>query len=87
MGVILPKLSSESCARITEGISQVLYEHGYQILLVNTANGTVSTIFDTHHAVGLTPDNGAELLIHIGINTVELNGEGFTAHGTQCQDA
>lgn len=38
VGVILPKLSSESCARITEGISQALYEHGYQILLVNTAN-------------------------------------------------
>ena len=38
VGVILPKLSSESCARITEGINQVLYEHGYQILLVNTAN-------------------------------------------------
>ncbi len=38
VGVILPKLSSESCARITEGISQVLYEYGYQILLVNTAN-------------------------------------------------
>ena len=38
VGVIIPKLSSESCARITEGISQVLYEHGYQILLVNTDN-------------------------------------------------
>lgn len=38
VGVILPKLSSESCARITEGISQVLSEHGYQIILVNTAN-------------------------------------------------
>ncbi len=38
VGVIIPKLSSESCARITEGISQVLYENGYQILLVNTAN-------------------------------------------------
>lgn len=38
VGVIIPKLSSESCARITEGISEVLYEHGYQILLVNTAN-------------------------------------------------
>lgn len=44
------------------------------------ADGTVSTIFDTHHAGGLALDNGAELLIHIGINTVELNGEGFTAH-------
>lgn len=39
----------------------------------------VSTLFDTHHAIGLTLDNGAELLIHIGINTVELDGEGFKA--------
>ncbi len=38
VGVILPKLSSESCARITEGISQVLSEQGYQIILANTAN-------------------------------------------------
>ncbi len=38
VGVILPKLSSESCSRITEGISQILSEHGYQIILVNTAN-------------------------------------------------
>lgn len=38
VGVILPKLSSESCARVTEGISQVLTEEGYDILLVNTAN-------------------------------------------------
>lgn len=38
VGVILPKLSSESCARVTEGISEILYENGYQILLVNTAN-------------------------------------------------
>lgn len=44
------------------------------------ADGTVGTLFDTHHAIGLTLDNGAELLVHIGINTVELNGEGFTAH-------
>lgn len=44
------------------------------------ADGTVGTLFDTHHAIGLNLDNGAELLIHIGINTVELGGEGFTAH-------
>ena len=38
MGVIIPKLSSESCAREVEGISQVLSEQGYQLLLVNSAN-------------------------------------------------
>ena len=36
--VILPKLSSESCARMVEGISDVLDQNGYQLLLVNTAN-------------------------------------------------
>ena len=48
--------------------------------VVAPADGEVSTLFDTHHAIGLTLDNGMELLIHIGINTVELNGEGYTAH-------
>lgn len=48
--------------------------------VIAPADGNVGTLFDTHHAIGLTLDNGAELLIHIGINTVELNGEGFTAH-------
>lgn len=43
-------------------------------------DGVVSTVFDTHHAVGLTLDNGLEVLIHIGINTVELDGKGFTAN-------
>ena len=38
VGVILPKLSSESCARMVDGISQVLGEQGYQLLLMNTAN-------------------------------------------------
>lgn len=38
VGVILPRLSSESCARMVEGISRVLDEQGYQLLLVNTAN-------------------------------------------------
>lgn len=48
--------------------------------VVAPQDATIGTVFDTHHAIGLILDNGAELLVHVGINTVELNGEGFTAH-------
>ena len=48
--------------------------------VVAPADGEVSTLFETKHAIGLSLDNGMEMLIHVGINTVELGGEGFTAH-------
>ncbi|MEX2785619.1 glucose PTS transporter subunit IIA [Streptococcus sp. H49] len=41
------------------------------------ANGELTTVFPTGHAFGLTRPDGVEILVHIGINTVELNGEGF----------
>lgn len=47
---------------------------------VSPVDGTVSTIFETKHAVGLTSDNGAEVLIHIGLDTVKLNGNHFSTH-------
>lgn len=43
-------------------------------------DGTVEVMFPTGHAVGLSDKNGNEVLIHIGIDTVALNGKGFTAH-------
>ena len=40
-------------------------------------DGEVTTVFDTKHALGLMSKNGVELLIHIGMDTVKLNGRGF----------
>ena len=48
--------------------------------LVSPCDGTVSLVADTGHAVGLVSDQGAEILIHIGIDTVNLAGKPFTAH-------
>ena len=42
-------------------------------------DGTVTTIADTLHAVGLMSDDGIELLIHVGMDTVEMKGQGFTS--------
>ena len=44
------------------------------------ADGTIEMLFDTKHAVSMTTTEGVELLVHIGLDTVALKGEHFTAH-------
>lgn len=46
-------------------------------------DGEVSALFPTFHAIGIKGDNGVEVLIHVGMNTVQLEGEGFTPHVKQ----
>ena len=44
------------------------------------ADGEIGMVFDTLHAVSMTTDFGAEVLIHVGLDTVKMNGDGFTGH-------
>ena len=48
--------------------------------MFSPVDGTVSTVFDTKHAVSFTSDKGAEVLVHVGLDTVNLKGEFYTAH-------
>lgn len=48
-----------------------------KVVLCSPANGTLSVLFPTGHAFGITTNEGVEILIHCGINTVETNGDGF----------
>lgn len=48
-------------------------------VVVSPVDGTLTTLFPTLHALGITSDDGIELLIHVGLDTVSLEGRGFTA--------
>lgn len=48
--------------------------------VVSPVAGEIVQVFPTKHAVGIRTNNGLELLIHIGLETVAMNGEGFTTH-------
>lgn len=65
-----------------EVFSQKLMGDGFAIkssdgIIVSPVNGTVEMIFETKHAIGLKTDSGLEVLIHLGIDTVNLKGKGF----------
>ncbi len=68
-----------------EAFSQGLLGHGLAILpekgqVVSPVDGVISAIFPTKHAIGMTSRDGVEILIHVGMDTVQLNGKYFTSH-------
>jgi len=58
-----------------------------KVVLCSPVNGTLSVLFPTGHAYGLTANNGVEVLIHCGIDTVNANGDGFKLLGKKQGDA
>ncbi len=60
---------------------------GEKVTICSPANGTLSALFPTGHAFGVTMKNGVELLVHIGIDTVNAKGDGFRLLGKKQDDA
>ena len=52
-------------------------------IVVAPVSGEITSLFTTKHAIGITSENGLEILIHVGMDTVSLKGEGFTSYVKQ----
>ncbi|MEG6567988.1 PTS glucose transporter subunit IIA [Thermoanaerobacterium saccharolyticum] len=66
-----------------EVFSQKLVGDGVAInpksdIFVSPVDGVITTVFPTKHAIGIKTIEGIEIMIHVGVDTVKLNGEGFT---------
>ena len=73
-----------------EAFSQCILGQGVAVepsegYLYSPVDGVVEQVFDTKHAIGLLADDGADVLLHIGIDTVKLEGKYFTTRVAQDQ--
>lgn len=82
-GAMMPLSTSKDEAFAQGVLGKGVVIHPEKGEVIAPFDGTVMTLFPTKHAIGLISDNGLELLIHIGLDTVQLNGEHFTAHVKQ----
>ncbi|MCG6794865.1 MULTISPECIES: beta-glucoside-specific PTS transporter subunit IIABC [Geobacillus] len=79
-GQVKPLSSIEDAAFASGALGQGVAIEPTEGRLFAPISGTVTALFPTNHAIGITSDQGTELLIHIGMNTVQLEGKWFTAH-------
>lgn len=76
-GTIIPLTSVKDEVFASEAMGKGLAIVPTNNEVKSPVTGTVSAVYPTGHAIGITADNGAEILIHIGIDTVQLNGKYF----------
>lgn len=82
-GKVIPLNQVEDAAFSSEVMGKGVAIEPSEGKVVSPVNGVVTTLFKTKHAVGITSDNGVEILIHVGMDTVKLEGEHFTAYINQ----
>lgn len=82
-GLILPLETAQDEAFASGALGAGAVIEPSEGIVVAPFDGTITAFFPTRHAIGLVSDDGKELLIHVGINTVELNGEHFKALAAQ----
>ena len=82
-GRVIPLADSADAAFASGALGLGVVVDPSEGVLVAPFDGEVTVLFPTLHALGLTSDDGQELLVHVGLNTVELDGKGFTAFVAQ----
>lgn len=76
-GAVIPLINVNDDAFATGAMGKGIAIEPENGQVVSPVNGTVSMLFETKHAIGLVSENGCEVLIHVGIDTVKLNGKYF----------
>ncbi|MED1112176.1 beta-glucoside-specific PTS transporter subunit IIABC [Bacillus paramycoides] len=79
-GIVMPLQNIDDAAFASGALGEGVAIEPSEGKLFSPVSGTISALFPTNHAVGITADSGAEILIHIGMDTVKLNGEFFYSH-------
>lgn len=82
-GAVLPVTGSDDPMFASKALGDGVAVNPADGTVYAPCDGTISLLFPTKHAVGITSDAGIDVLIHVGIDTVQMNGEGFEAFTEQ----